>query len=211
MGKFKRIGIMVMCVLSELAILAQMWKVSYFVGTSCLMKMIAWDKLGSRDVFFKAHVLTAIVMGIEFLGMLIFMISFIRTNRKGRLKISYIIMLIHTALMAFVSMMFMRVWKFDNDNGKLNIAIFFLSMLILGAVLVVFVLREQMGSRYGFIFSPVLLLVIVGLFSTNGLFGFSGVSRLQGMISGIIVILPYLTIFIFEKFVLEPAMKRYRY
>ncbi|MCR5703557.1 MAG: hypothetical protein K6G85_02950 [Eubacterium sp.] len=211
MGKIKRIGIIIMCILSELAILVQMWKVSYFTGTACLMKMIGWDKLNDPEIFRKAHILTAGLMGIEFVGMLVFTISFIRSNRKGRLKVAYGILLIHTALMAFVSMMFMRVWRFDNENGKLNIAIFFLSMLILGAVFVVFVLREQVGSRYGFIVSPVLLLVMVGLFSTNGLFGFSGISRTKGILAGLIVVLPYLTIFLFEKFVLEPAMKKYRY
>lgn len=210
MSKGKRIVILIMCILSELSILMQMWKVEYFTGTASIMKMVAGNRLGEHDVYFKAHVITAIVMAIEFAGMLVFTISFIRSNRKGRLKTSYIILLVHTALMAFESMMFQRAWKLD-EHLKLNVTIYFLAMLILGAVFVIFILREHTDSHYGFIFSPILLLVMVGLFFTNGLFGFSGISRLKGIIAGLLVIFPYLTIFTFEKLVLEPAMKKYRY
>ncbi|MCR5736255.1 MAG: hypothetical protein K6G64_01230 [Eubacterium sp.] len=211
MGKGKRILIIVMCILSELSILLQMWKVNYFTGTSCLMKMAAGEKLGTHSVYFKSHIVTAVVMSLEFLAMLIFFISFLRNNRKGRLKTSYIVLLLHTGIMAFTSMMFQRAYKVENSNLKLNITVYFLSMLILGAVLVVFIMREQMGAHYGFVFSPVLLLVMVGLFSTNGLFGMNGMSRVTGILTGGTVILPYLTIFTFEKIVLEPSMKKYRY
>lgn len=211
MSKGKRILIIVMCILSELSILTQMWKVNYFTGTSCLMKMAAGEKLGVHSIYFKAHIVTAVVMSLELIGMLIFFISFLRNNRKGRLKTSYIVLLLHTGIMALTSMMFQRAYKVNDSNLKLNITIYFLSMLILGAVLVVFIMREQMGAHYGFIFSPVLLLVMVGLFSTNGLFGLDGMSKTKGILAGILVIIPYLTIFVFEKIVLEPAMKKYRY
>ncbi len=211
MDKVKRISIIVMCILSQLAILVQMWKVNYFIGPSCLMKMVGGEKLGDHSVYLKSHIITAVVMGIQLLGMLVFLISFIRQNRKGRLKISYIILLLHSGIMAFIAMAFQRTWKIPERNLKLNITVYFLSMLIIIAVMVVFIMREQMGARYGFIFSPVLLLAMVGLLSTNGLFGFSGISRIKGIVTGVTAILPYLTIFVFEKLVLEPAMKKYRY
>ena len=196
--------------LSVIGLALQALKPNWCTGTSYIMYITGGNQLESlRSAYQASRITAAIVVGICIIGMLIFALSVYRGNLKGRLKIAYVILLIHTVIMIIASIAVQSLWAFNNEDSKINVSVYFISMLTAGVTLAIFVLREHGGIRLIPNFSAVMLLVAFGQFVSNGLF-VDSISKAKGLLYGVISALPYFTIFVFEKFVLEDTVKRYR-
>lgn len=206
--------VLALSVLSIIGMVCQMLKPHWCTGTASIMYIVGGNQLDKNNMAYRAaHITAAVVVAIGILGMVLFAISVYRGNVKGRLSTSYAILLLHALIMALASIAIQRLWTFNNESAKLNITIFFLSTLILILLLAVYIIREHGGMRMIPNLSALMLLVTFGRFIGNGLvlgdFS-SAILVFRWILYGTISALPYFTIFVFEKFVLEQSMKRYR-
>lgn len=98
------------------------------------------------------------------LGMLIFAVAVFRGNIKGRLHVSYILMMLYSAIM-FIMAILPRQYQIGlaNEKIEMNTLIYFIAMILTVLVFTVFILREKGRIRVIPKFSSVMLLVIIRL------------------------------------------------
>ena len=177
----------------------QLYKPNYFFSSSIII-------VGTSFTVARVLILLAIA------GMTVFSISVYRGNLKGRLHISYFIMIIYSVFMILFSTAPMQFKAtLENDKIELNALVYLITTIFAIIVFTLFILREKGGISSIPKMSSLMLLVIVGQFVTNGVFVNSGsiISHPRELVYGVISVLPYLTIFLFEYFILEPTMSPY--
>lgn len=201
--------VLAMAVVSIICLGLQMLKPEWCTGTSSIMYIIGGNQLNELAAYNVSRVVAAIITAISMLAMVLFTLSVYRGNIKGRLKTSYSLMLLHTVVMIIASMVMQKVLNFNKEDSKMSVGVYFITILILAAILIVYILRESGGMRLIPNLSSVMLLVVLGQLVSNGLF-IENLVKVRGVLYGVIAAFPYLTIFVFEKLVLEPTMKKYR-
>lgn len=210
MSKKRELIVLILCMLSELGMCAQILKPNWCTGTSFIMFLVGGNQLSVNvDAYHVSHIITAVIVAIAMLGMILFAVSVARGNAKGRLELSYFIILIHHIILLVSAVAIQKVWVFSNKSDtKLNVTIFFVSELFMVVMMAMYVLREHGRIRLIPNISAVLLMVTFGQFIANGML-VDALSTKRAIIYGIIAALPTFTIFVFEKFILEPTMRRY--
>lgn len=192
--------VLFLAVLSELGMIYQIIRPEYFFCTRVI---------GEEYGFLLARGLVFINMA----GMALFALSVWRGNIKGRLHVAYFIMLCNVCLM-FAAMVSSKPFKTSMDNGdlKIKMLVSVLSMFVAAVLLALFILREKGAIRTIPKLSSIMLLVIVGQLAANGLFADSDVliSDVPYLGIGVLSAMPYITVFFFENFILEPTMLEYR-
>lgn len=200
MERVREYIVLFLCFLAEAGMAFQFMKPNYFFSYSMIVS--------GTD-----YTIAKVVLLINMFGTLLFAISVFRGNIKGRLHKSYFIMAIYSMIMIILAIT-SRQYKsgLSNETLEMNTWLYFATLLLSIIVFAVFVLREKGGIRLIPKFSSVMLLVIIGQFVTNGLFINKGelLSGMSYLMFGAIATLPYVAIYFFEKFVLEPTMMEYR-
>lgn len=200
MERVREYIVLFFCFIAELGMAFQFIKPNYFFNSSMIIA-------GTNYTVARA------VLLIKILGILVFAISVFRGNARGRLHRAYFIIGIHAAIMIILAITSNQYKStLANDMLAMNTWLYFGTLLLLIIILVVYVLREKGGVRLIPNFSALLLLVIIGQFVTNGLFVNKGalISGPTYLLFGIIAAMPYVAIYVFEKFVLEPIMIQFR-
>ena len=200
MSRVREFIVLLLCFLAEAGMAFQILKPNYFFSSSMIIA-------GTSYTIARAIIL------INMFGMLIFAISVFMGNIKGGLHISYFIMMIYAVVMIVMAIA-PRQYQvaLKNERLEMNSLVYLVTMILVILVFAVFILREKGGIRVIPKFSSVMLLVVVGQFVTNGLFIEKGI-MISGsiyLLFGLIAALPYIAIFVFEQFILEPTMMRYR-
>lgn len=204
MNRKREIVVLVLCLIAEIGLAFQLKEPYHFTSTSLVIE-------GVKDNNW--WIITRSLVAMNMIGLALFAISVWKGNRKGKLHISYFVMLIQAAAMfllptatGYVSIIM------DSELLKFNVGIHMLTLILIVLILALFILREKGAIRVMPKLSSVMLLAVLGEFIVNGIFSSSVVTEptLNMVIYGIISALPYLTIFVFEFFILEPTMRRYR-
>lgn len=203
MKRGRELLVIILCVLSELALAFQLKQPYHFANSSIVIA-------GTNDInWIIARVLVAVAM----IGIFVFALSVWAGNVKGKLHISYFILLLHSAAMVALPSLSGKLTAFmQSEKIKLNTGLFIVTMLLCVLVLALFILREKGAMRVMPKLSTVMLLVIIGQFATNGIFASSViVEPTPYMLAyGALSTLPYISIFVFEYFIVEPTMSRFR-
>jgi hypothetical protein len=200
MNNKKEIGILLLGIISELTMAFQVLKPNYFFCSSMVI-------VGTSYTIARAIIL------VNMLGMAIFIASVYRGNIQGRLHVSYGIMLCYAVLMIVLSIAPKQYMSaVNNSKIEMNSLVYLVTMILEILIFTLFILREKGAISIIPKMSSLMLLVILGQFVTNGLFIYEGaiVSHPAYLIFGLMSALPYITIFLFEFFILEPTMLRYR-
>lgn len=203
MKRGREIIVLILCALSELGLAFQLKQPQHFASSSIIIA-------GTNDV---AWIIARILVLLSMIGVAIFALSVWRGNIKGRLHISYAVMLIQAAIMFVLPMLSGRINSFmHSEKVKLNTGLYIITMILAVLVFALFILREKGAMRVMPKLSTLMLLVVVGQFVTNGVFAKSVVAEPTPymLAYGLISALPYIAIFIFEYFVVEPTMSKYR-
>ena len=100
----------------------------------------------------------------------------------------------------------------SNEYLHTNLIVYIVTAIIAIFTLILFILREKGGIRLVPKMSSLLLLVLLGQLITHGIVVGRGTIYVSktSILCGICSIIPYLTIFVFEKGILEPTVKKYR-
>lgn len=203
MKRGREIIVLILCVLSEIALAFQLKQPQHFASSAIIIA-------GTNDTeWFIARILVLLSM----IGMAVFALSVWRGNAKGKLHISYFIMLIQAAIMFVLPILSGRLNAFmQSEKVKLNTGLYIITMILAVLVLALFILREKGAMRVMPKLSTLMLLVIIGQFATNGIFAKTVVAEptIYMLTYGAISTLPYLSIFVFEYFVVEPTMRKFR-
>lgn len=200
MSRVREDIVLFLCFLAEAGLFFQFIKPNYFFSSSMII-------VGTSFLVARAIIL------INMFGMLVFAISVFRGNVKGRLNTSYLIMLVYAiAMLVFAIVPRQYTTALAKSELEMNALLYLVTMILAVLVFTVFILREKGAIRLIPKFSSVMLLVIIGQFVTNGLFIDKGelISGATYLLFGLIAALPYIAVFVFEKFVLEPTMIKYR-
>lgn len=202
MKRTREMVVLILCAISELGLFYQFYRPVYFIETDIIEKgTISWT------------IPRAIVV-IAMFAMLLFTISLIRGNINGLLHVSYAVFVLYYAII--LVMLFAQRPEFndtlDNEYLRLNLIVYIVTAIITILTFLLFILREKGVIRLVPNMSSLLLLAILGQFVAHGFVTGGGniyVSKLS-LFWGVCSVVPYFTIFIFEKMVLEPTVKRYR-
>lgn len=202
MKRTREIVVFILCAMSELGLFYQFYRPIYFIETDIIEKgTISWT------------IPRAIVI-VAMIAMLLFTISLIRGNAKGFLHVSYVVFVLYFVIILIV--LFAQRPEFsevlNSEYFRTNLIVYVVTAIISILTLLLFILREMGGIRLIPNMASLLLLVILGQFVSHGFVTGGGniyVSKMS-LFWGACSVLPYLTIFIFEKFILEPTVKRYR-
>lgn len=200
MERIREYIVLFLCFLAEMGMTFQFIKPNYFFNSSMIIA-------GTN------YTIARIVLLVNMLGILVFAVSVFIGNIKGGLHRSYFIMLLYAAAMIVLAI---APHQYQNALAKneleMNSLLYLITMLLSILVFAVFILREKGGIRLIPKFSSVMLLVIIGQFVTNGLFVNKGelISGPIYLLFGAVATLPYVAVYVFEKFVLEPTMMKYR-
>lgn len=200
MSRVREFVVLFLCFLAEAGMVFQFIKPNYFFSSSMIIA-------GTTFTIARAIIL------VNMLGMFIFAVAVYRGNIKGRLHISYFIMMLYTvAMLVFAIAPRQYQVALENERLEMNSLLYLVTMLLLMFVFAVFILREKGAIRLMPKFSSVMLLVVIGQFVTNGLFINKGelISGPIYLLFGLIAAMPYIAIFVFEQFILEPTMIKYR-
>ena len=177
----------------------QLIKPNYFFSSSMVI---------AGNGFMIARVLILVNM----LGIIVFALSVLDGNIKGRLHMSYYIMLIYAVVMIIASVVPRQLQvTMHNEKLEMNALIYIITLVLTVFILALFIIREKGGMRTISKLSSLLLLVIIGQFVTNGLFINHGdiISGPVYLLFGVISAMPYIAVFAFENLVLEPTMLKY--
>lgn len=202
MSKTKEIMIVVLCVLSELGLFYQFYRPIYFLETDIIEKgTVSWT------------IPRAIVL-IAMAAMFLFTISFISKNVKRLLAISYAVLLLYFVVVLLI--IFSQEKQFNqtlsNKYLDTNLVVYIVTSIVAIVTLLLFILREMGGIRVIPKMSSLLLLVMFGQFVTHGLVMGGGniyISK-NSLLCSVCSVMPYFTIYIFEKSILEPSITRRR-
>ena len=195
MKKQKEIIVFVLCLLSELGLFYQFYRPIYFIETDIIEKgTVSWT------------VPRAICL-VSMLAIFLFALSVLIGNVKGILNISYAILMLYFAIVLMV-MLSQKEALNEALNGKyikMNIVVYVITAIVAILSLLLFILRRTgiVGLVPGM--SSLMLLVVVGQFVTHGLFMGDGKVLLgyRTILCAFSSALPYFTIFIFERMVIE--------
>lgn len=196
----KEIVILFLCILSEIGMAYQLLKPNYFFCSSMIIA-------GTGFMLARAFII------VQMAGMALFGLSVYRGNIKGRLHVSYFIMLCYAALMIIATIVPDKYMSAVNNKAiEMNALVYLITMILAIIIFALFILREKGGIRTVPKLSSIMLLVIIGQFITNGVFINDGgiASGPIYLIFGIMSAMPYITVFLFERFILEPTMLQYR-
>ena len=192
---------MALCFLSEISMLFQIYKPNYFFNLSLVIT--------GTNYWIAARAILLINMA----GLALFALSVWRGNVKGRLHQSYFIMLSYSVIM-FLAAVVPKQFRntINNDSLELNALVYLLTTIMTVIVFALFILREKGAIRHISKMSTLMLFVIIGQIVTNGLFvnGSVIISHPIYFVLGIMSAMPYISVFVFEYFILEPTMKYYR-
>ena len=192
---------MALCFLSEISMLFQIYKPNYFFNLSLVIT--------GTNYWIAARAILLINMA----GLALFALSVWRGNVKGRLHQSYFIMLLYSVIM-FLAAVVPKQFRntINNDSLELNALVYLLTTIMTVIVFALFILREKGAIRHISKMSTLMLFVIIGQIVTNGLFvnGSVIISHPIYFVLGIMSAMPYISVFVFEYFILEPTMKYYR-
>lgn len=203
MKRGREIIVLILCVLSELGLAFQLKQPQHFASSAIIIA-------GTNDT---AWIIARTLVALSMIGIAVFALSVWRGNVKGKLHISYFIMLIQAAIMFILPMLSGKITSLmQSEKVKLNTGIYILTMIMAVLVLTLFILREKGAMRVMPKLSTLMLLVVIGQFVTNGIFAKSVIAEptLYMLAYGAMSTLPYVSIFVFEYFVVEPTMSRYR-
>lgn len=203
MKRGREIIVLILCVLSELGLAFQLKQPQHFASSAIIIA-------GTNDT---EWIIARILILISMLGIAVFTTSVWRGNIKGRLHIAYFIMLIQAAIMFILPMLSGRINSFmQSEKVKLNTGIYIITMILAVLVLALFILREKGAMRVMPKLSTLMLLVVIGQFVTNGVFAKTVVAEPTAymLAYGLLSALPYVAIFVFEYFVVEPTMRKFR-
>ncbi len=193
--------VMALCFLSEISMLFQIYKPNYFFNLSLVIT--------GTNYWIAARAILLINMA----GLALFALSVWRGNVKGRLHQSYFIMLLYSVIM-FLAAVVPKQFRntINNDSLELNALVYLLTTIMTVIVFALFILREKGAIRHISKMSTLMLFVIIGQIVTNGLFvnGSVIISHPIYFVLGIMSAMPYISVFVFEYFILEPTMKYYR-
>lgn len=192
--------VLFLCFLAETGMVFQFVRPNYFF---CASMIIAGT----------SYMVARVIILINILGIAVFAMSVLRGNVEGWLHKSYFIMMVYAItmiVMAIVPRQYMSA--LNNERLEMNSLVYLITMILAVIVFMVFILREKSRIRAIPKFSSVMLLVIIGEFVTNGIFIESGrmISGAAYLVLGLISAMPYIAVFVFESFVLEPTMMRRR-
>lgn len=205
-GKMKRgreVIVLILCALSLLGLAFQLKQPQHFASSAIIIA-------GTND---SAWIIARVLVLMSIIGVVIFALSVIRGNIKGKLHVSYFIMLIQAAIMFALPLLSGRLSDFmQSEKIKLNTGIYIITMIMAVLVFALFILREKGAMRVMPKLSTLMLLVVIGQFVTNGIFAKIVVAEPTPymLAYGFISALPYIAIFVFEYFVVEPTMSRFR-
>lgn len=202
MRRTREVVVFLLCLLSELGLFFQFYRPVYFLETDIIEKgTVSWT------------IPRAIVL-IAMVAMFLFALSLIKGNFNGLLHISYAVLLLYFVVV--LVMMFAQKKVFyeamNNDYLHTNLIVYIVTAVIAIITLILFILREKGGIRLVPKMSSLLLLVLLGQLVTHGIVVGGGTIYISktSILCGVCSVIPYLTIFIFEKSILEPTVKRYR-
>ena len=198
MSKPKEMMMVVLCMLSELGLFYQFYRPIYFLETDIIEKgMVSWT-------------IPRVIILIAMAAMFLFTISFIKGNANGLLALSYAIFLLYFVLVLLI--IFSQKKQFhqtlSNEYLDTNLIVYLVTAIVAIVTLILLILRELGGIRVIPNMSSLLLLVILGQFVTHGLAMGEGnifISK-NSLFCGICSVIPYCTIYIFEKRILEPVL-----
>lgn len=202
MKRTREIIVLILCALSELGLFFQFYRPVYFLETDIIEKgTVSWT------------IPRAIVL-IAMVAMFLFAVSIIWGNLNGLLHISYAVYLLYFVIVLVVLFAQRRQVKttLSNDYLHTNLIVYIVTAVIAIFTLLLFILREKGGIRLIPKMSSLLLLVMLGQFVTHGFIVGGGsiyISKLS-ILCGICSIIPYFTIYVFEKSILEPTIREYR-
>lgn len=199
MKKQREVIVFILCLLSELALFYQFYRPVYFIETDIIEKgTISWT-------------VPRVICLVAMFGILLFAISVLIGNVKGILNISYAVLILYFAIILLV-MLEQKEPLNEALNGKyikMNIIAYVITAIVAIITLLLFILRR--AGVFGLIpgMSSLMLLVVVGQLVTHGLFMGDGKVMMgyRTLLCGISSILPYFTIFIFERGIVEAEFK----
>ncbi len=202
MRRTRELIVLLLCLLSELCLFYQFYRPVYFLETDIIEKgTVSWT-------------IPRFIVLIAMAAMFLFTISLIKGNLNGLLHISYAVFILYYVVI--LVMMFAQKQEFNetlnSEYFHTNLIVYIATAIIAILTFGLFILREKGGIRMVLKMSSLLLLVILGQLATHG-FIVGGVSIYVSGLSilcGLCSVIPYLTIFVFEKGILEPTVKRYR-
>lgn len=202
MRRTREIIVLILFALSELGLFFQFYRPIYFLETDIIEKgTVSWT------------IPRAIVL-IAMVAMFLFAVSLIRGNRNGLLHISYAVLLLYFIVVLVVLLAQREQFKETLNNQYLhtNLIVYIVTSIIAILTLLLFILREKGGIQLIPKMSSLLLLVLLGQFVTHGFVVGGGsiyISKIS-LFCGLCSVIPYFTIYIFEKTILEPTVKDYR-
>lgn len=202
MRRTREMVVFLLCLLSELCLFYQFYRPVYFLETDIIEKgTVSWT-------------IPRVIVLIAMAAMFLFTVSLVKGNLNGLLHISYAVFILYYVVI--LVMMFVQKQEF---NETLNSEYFHTNLIVyIGTAIIsiltfgLFILREKGGIRMVPKMSSLLLLVILGQMATHGFVtgGFSVYVSGMSIFWGICSAIPYLTIFVFEKGILEPTIRGYR-
>ena len=202
MRRTREMVVFLLCLLSELCLFYQFYRPVYFLETDIIEKgTVSWT-------------IPRVIVLIAMAAMFLFTVSLVKGNLNGLLHISYAVFILYYVVI--LVMMFAQKQEF---NETLNSEYFHTNLIVyIGTAIIsiltfgLFILREKGGIRMFPKMSSLLLLVILGQMATHGFVtsGFSVYVSGMSIFWGICSAIPYLTIFVFEKGILEPTIRGYR-
>ncbi len=202
MRRTREMVVFLLCLLSELCLFYQFYRPVYFLETDIIEKgTVSWT-------------IPRVIVLIAMAAMFLFTVSLVKGNLNGLLHISYAVFILYYVVI--LVMMFAQKQEF---NETLNSEYFHTNLIVyIGTAIIsiltfgLFILREKGGIRMVPKMSSLLLLVILGQMATHGFVtsGFSVYVSGMSIFWGICSAIPYLTIFVFEKGILEPTIRGYR-
>lgn len=195
----KELIILLLSIVSEIGMAYEFVKPNYFFCSS--MVIVGMGFMVAR-----------LIVLIKMAGMAVFAIAVHRGNMKGRLHISYIILLVYSFVMVAASILPRQYMSaVHNEKIEMNALIYLITMILAIIVFTIFIFREKGAIRIVPRISSIMLMVVIGQFVTNGVFINNGsiVSGVHYLLFGLASAFPYFTIFLFEYFILEPTMLKY--
>lgn len=215
----KKIIAIILCGISELAIGFQLRHPRMCMGTFGLWKSV--HKI--TGVPLVSWITVLIVMLFAIAGIALIALSVWTDNKYGTLKIAYILYLINTVLLLIGTILSYALNEVNKKTKGIEISVIVLAiaLLIFAFVMIAFIQRERKGEMISYTIHLALIVVIMGMFVTSGMFGYEKLSmgkvtevvpqsstwlttKIQGAIRGFIVLFPYLTIFVIENFTISP-------
>lgn len=198
----KKIIAIALCVLAELSIGFQLRHPRVCMGTFSIWKAI--HKITGAPM--ASWIVVLVVMLFAIAGIALLGFSVWTDNKKGTLKYAYISLLINAALLLIGTIASYGLYRISEKTKGIEISVIVLAVasLIYAVVLFAFIQRETKGEMISYTIHLALLVVIMGVFVSSGMFGYAGLTKVQGAVRGLIVMIPYLTVFVIENFMLSP-------